>query len=216
MKDRIWIIKFVLAGILLGVGLFMAFSEDVVYLMTGVILVIFALFRVFPLLKTLKHEVSRTIHLLEVLITAILGGVLIFASLQMGNDGGNTSLWELVYRFGLGFVFYARGVIYFMSTVFFNEKTKVFEFIIHLASLSIGTAIVFSPQFDASLIGIFFLIISVIGAGILSVDGYGGYKKYRQMITQDEKQKEKKSKKIKEKHQEVPLEDPKDERPYVN
>ena len=55
MKDRIWIIKFVLAGILLGVGLFMAFSEDVVYLMTGVILVIFALFRVFPLLKTLKH-----------------------------------------------------------------------------------------------------------------------------------------------------------------
>lgn len=216
MKDRIWIIKFVLAGILLGVGLFMAFSEDVVYLMTGVILVIFALFRVFPLLKTLKHEVSRTIHLLEVLITAILGGVLIFASLQMGSDGGNTSLWELVYRFGLGFVFYARGVIYFMSTVFYNEKTKVLEFIIHLASLSIGTAIVFSPQFDASLIGIFFLIISVIGAGILSVDGYGGYKKYRQMITQDEKQKDKKPEKIKEKQQEVPLEDPKDERPYVN
>ncbi len=216
MKDRIWIIKFILAGILLGVGLFMAFSEDVVYLMTGVILVIFALFRVFPLLKTLKHEVSRTIHLLEVLITAILGGVLIFASLQMGSDGGNTSLWELVYRFGLGFVFYARGVIYFMSTVFFNEKTKVLEFIIHLASLSIGTAIVFSPQFDASLIGIFFLIISVIGAGILSVDGYGGYKKYRQMITQDEKQKDKKPEKIKEKQQEVPLEDPKDERPYVN
>ena len=216
MKDRIWIIKFILAGILLGVGLFMAFSEDVVYLMTGVILVIFALFRVFPLLKTLKHEVSRTIHLLEVLITAILGGVLIFASLQMGSDGGNTSLWELVYRFGLGFVFYARGVIYFMSTVFFNEKTKVLEFIIHLASLSIGTAIVFSPQFDASLIGIFFLIISVIGAGILSVDGYGGYKKYRQMITQDEKQKDKKPEKIKEKQQEVPLEDPKDEKPYVN
>jgi hypothetical protein len=216
MKDRIWIIKFVLAGILLGVGLFMAFSEDVVYLMTGVILVIFALFRVFPLLKTLKHEVSRTIHLLEVLITAILGGVLIFASLQMGSDGGNTSLWELIYRFGLGFVFYARGVIYFMSTVFFNEKTKVLEFIIHLASLSIGTSIVFSSQFDASLIGIFFLIISVIGAGILSVDGYGGYKKYRQIITQDEKQKDKKLEKIKEKQQDVPLEDPKDERPYVN
>lgn len=215
MKDRIWIIKFVLAGILLGVGLFMAFSEDVVYLMTGVILVIFALFRVFPLLKTLKHEVSRTIHLFEVLITAILGGVLIYASLQIGSDGGNTSLWELVYRFGLGFVFYARGVIYFISTVFFNEKTKVLEFIIHLVSLSIGTAIIFSSQFDASLIGIFFLIISVIGAGILSVDGYGGYKKYRQVMTQDDKQKNKQPNEIKD-HRDIPLEDPKEDRPYVN
>lgn len=215
MKDRIWIIKFVLAGILLGVGLFMVFSEDVVYLMTGVILVIFALFRVFPLLKTLKHEVSRTIHLLEVLITAILGGVLIYASLQIGSDGGNTSLWKLVYRFGLGFVFYARGVIYFISTVFFNEKTKVLEFMIHLVSLSIGTAIVFSPQFDASLIGIFFLIISVIGAGILSVDGYGGYQKYRQVMTQDDKQKEKQPKGTKD-NRDIPLEEPKEDRPYVN
>ena len=213
MKDRIWIIKFLLAGILLGVGLFMAFSQDVVYLMTGVILVIFALFRVFPLLKTLQHEVSRTIHLLEVLVTAILGGVLIFASLQMGSDGGNISFWELVYRFGLGFVFYVRGVIYFVSTVFFNEKTKVLEFIIHLVALSIGTAIVFSQNFDASLIGLFFLIISVIGAGILSVDGYGGYKNYRQMMTQNEKQKEKQPKAI---DKETPIEKPKDERPYVN
>ncbi len=49
MKQRVWIIKFILAGILLGVGLFMVFSEDVVYLMTGAILVVFALFRVVPL-----------------------------------------------------------------------------------------------------------------------------------------------------------------------
>lgn len=215
MKDRMWIVKFALAGILLGVGLFMAFSEDVVYLMTGVILVIFALFRVFPLLKTLKHEVSRTIHLLEVLLTAILGGVLIFASLQLGSDGGNTSLWELVYKFGLGFVFYARGVIYFISTVFFNEKTKILEFIIHLVALSIGTAIVFSPDFNASLIGLFFLIISVIGSGILSIDGFGGYTRYRQMMIQEDTSKQKENK-DKVKSKEISIEDPKEERPYVN
>ena len=212
MKQRVWIIKFILAGILLGVGLFMVFSEDVVYLMTGAILVVFALFRVVPLLKTLKHEVSRTIHLIEVFVTAILGGVLIFASLQLGSDGGNTNLWEMIYRYGLGFVFYARGVIYFISTVFFQEKTKVLEFIIHVVSISIGTAIVFNSQFDASFIGIFFLIISIIGSAILTLDGYGGYKKYRLSFKNDEKQLENQPKKEKT----LPLEDPKEERTYIN
>lgn len=212
MKQRVWIIKFILAGILLGVGLFMVFSEDVVYLMTGAILVVFALFRVVPLLKTLKHEVSRTIHLIEVFVTAILGGVLIFASLQLGSDGGNTKLWEMIYRFGLGFVFYARGVIYFISTVFFQEKTKVLEFIIHVVSISIGTAIVFNSQFNASFIGIFFLIISIMGSAILTLDGYGGYKKYRQAFINDEKQFENQPKKEKT----LPLEDPKEERTYIN
>lgn len=212
MKQRVWIIKFILAGILLGVGLFMVFSDDVVYLMTGAILVVFALFRVVPLLRTLKHEVSRTIHLIEVLVTAILGGILIFASLQLGSDGGNTNLWEMIYRYGLGFVFYARGVIYFMSTVFFQEKTKVLEFIMHVVSISIGTAIVFNPQFDASFIGIFFLIISIIGAAILTLDGYGGYKKYRMAFKNDEKQVENQPKKEKT----LPLEDPQEERTYIN
>jgi len=212
MKQRVWIIKFILAGILLGVGLFMVFSEDVVYLMTGAILVVFALFRVVPLLKTLKHEVSRTIHLIEVLATAILGGVLIFASLQLGSDGGNTNLWGMIYRYGLGFVFYARGVIYFISTVFFQEKTKILEFIMHVVSISIGTAIVFNSQFDASFIGIFFLIMSIIGAAILTVDGYGGYKKYRLAFKNDEKQLENQPKKEKT----LPLEDPQEERTYIN
>jgi len=212
MKQRVWIIKFILAGILLGVGLFMVFSEDVVYLMTGAILVVFALFRVVPLLKTLKHEVSRTIHLIEVLVTAILGGVLIFASLQLGSDGGNTNLWGMIYRYGLGFVFYARGVIYFISTVFFQEKTKILEFIMHVVSISIGTAIVFNSQFDASFIGIFFLIMSIIGAAILTVDGYGGYKKYRLAFKNDEKQLENQPKKEKT----LPLEDPQEERTYIN
>ena len=212
MKQRVWIIKFILAGILLGVGLFMVFSEDVVYLMTGAILVVFALFRVVPLLRTLKHEVSRTIHLIEVLVTAILGGVLIFASLQLGSDGGNTNLWGMIYRYGLGFVFYARGVIYFISTVFFQEKTKILEFIMHVVSISIGTAIVFNSQFDASFIGIFFLIMSIIGAAILTVDGYGGYKKYRLAFKNDEKQLENQPKKEKT----LPLEDPQEERTYIN
>ena len=118
----------------------------------------------------------------------------------------------MIYRYGLGFVFYARGVIYFISTVFFQEKTKILEFIMHVVSISIGTAIVFNSQFDASFIGIFFLIMSIIGAAILTVDGYGGYKKYRLAFKNDEKQLENQPKKEKT----LPLEDPQEERTYIN
>lgn len=212
MKSRIWLIKFLLAGILLGVGLFMAFDDEIVYLMTGVILVVFALFRLKPLLKSLKKEVSRFIHLMEALVTILLGAALIWISFQL--DGDNSEIYTLIYKYGLGFVFYTRGVVYFVSTVFYNEKTKPLEFVIHIASLSIGTAIFFIVDFNPGLVGIFFLIISVIGSITLTLEGYGGYKAYRIEMTQDEKSPSKTKEKAIDKH--IPLEDKKEERTYVN
>lgn len=212
MKSRIWLMKFLLAGILLGVGLFMAFDEEIVYLMTGVILVVFALFRLKPLLKSLKKEVSRFIHLMEALVTILLGFALIFISFQLTGD--NSGIYTLIYKYGLGFVFYTRGVVYFVSTVFYNEKTKPLEFVVHIASLSIGTAIFFIVDFNPGLVGIFFLIISVIGSVTLTLDGYGGYKAYRIEMTQDETSTSKTKEKGIETH--IPLEDKKEERTYVN
>lgn len=212
MKSRIWLMKFLLAGILLGVGLFMAFDEEIVYLMTGVILVVFALFRLKPLLKSLKKEVSRFIHLMEALVTILLGSALIFISFQLTGD--NSEIFTLIYKYGLGFVFYTRGVVYFVSTVFYNEKTKPLEFVVHIASLSIGTAIFFIVDFNPGLVGIFFLIISVIGSVTLTLDGYGGYKAYRIDMTQDETSTSKTKEKSIETH--IPLEDKKEERTYVN
>ena len=212
MKSRIWLIKFLLAGILLGVGLYMAFDDEIVYLMTGVILVIFALFRLKPLLKSLKKEVSRFIHLLEAIITILLGSALIWISFQLTGD--NSAIYTLIYKYGLGFIFYTRGVIYFISTVFYNEKTKPVEFIVHIASLSIGTAIFFIVEFNPGLVGIFFLIISIIGSVTLTLDGYGGYKAYRLEMTSDGSTKAKSKEKVIEKQ--IPLEDKKEERTYVN
>jgi hypothetical protein len=212
MKSRLWIIKFLLAGILLGVGLFMAFDEEIVYLMTGVILVIFALFRLKPLLKSLKKEVSRFIHLIEALVTMILGGLLIWISFQLTGD--SSEIYTLIYKYGLGFVFYTRGVVYFVSTVFYNEKTKPLEFVVHIGSLSVGTAIFFIVDFNPGLVGLFFLIISVIGSVTLTIDGYGGYKAYRLEMTQDETSTSKTKEKVIDTH--IPLEDKKEDRTYVN
>ena len=43
-----------------------------------------------------------------------------------------------------------------------------------------GAVIAVLPNFDYGTVGVFFLIIALIGTTYLSVDGFGGYKKYRE------------------------------------
>ncbi len=207
-----WVLKFILAAILLGVGIYMVFANEVVYLITGVVIVIFSLFRVVPLLKTLKKEVLRTLNLIEIIFDTIIGGVLIYVAASGQMD--NSELWKEVYRYSLAFFFYARGLVFFNSVVFLGEKTEIPKFWIHILSITLGTYIAISPEFSYETVGIFLLIVSLIGAGYLGVDGFGGYKKYRQFQLELNQGKEKQ--KAVEKQKEVILDEQKEERPYVN
>ena len=207
-----WVLKFILAAILLGVGIYMVFANEVVYLITGVVIVIFSLFRVVPLLKTLKKEVLRTINLIEIIFDTLIGGVLIYVAASGSMD--NSELWKEVYRYSLAFFFYARGLVFFNSVVFLGEKTEIPKFWIHILSITLGTYIAISPDFSYETVGIFLLIVSLIGSGYLGVDGFGGYKKYRQFQLELNQGKEKQ--KAVEKQKEVILDEQKEERPYVN
>lgn len=207
-----WVLKFVLAAILLGVGIYMVFANEVVYLITGVVIVIFSLFRVVPLLKTLKKEILRTINLIEIIFDTIIGGVLIYVAATGQMD--NSELWKEVYRYSLAFFFYARALVFLNSVVFLGEKTEIPKFWIHILAITLGTYIAVTPDFSYETVGIFLLIVSLIGAAYLGVDGFGGYKKYRQFQLElnqgKEKQKEVELKK------EVILDEQKEDRPYVN
>lgn len=207
-----WVLKFILAAILLGVGIYMVLADEVVYLITGVVILIFSLFRVIPLLKTLNKEVLRTINLIEIIFDAIIGGVLVYVAATGQMD--NSTLWKEVYRFALAFFFYARGLVYFNSVVFLGEKTEIPKFWIHILSLTIGTYIAISPDFSYETVGIFLLVIALIGSAYLGYDGFGGYKKYRQFQLELNQGKEKE--KAIEKQKEVILDEQKEDRPYVN
>lgn len=216
-----WALKFLLAAILIGVGVYMAFASEVVYTITGIAIVIFSLFRVIPLLKTLKTEMLRTINLIEIIFSFLIGGVIIYIGITKGANLDNEPIWADIYRFSLVFFFYARGLVFFNSVVFFGEKTEVPKFWIHIASLTLGAIIGVLPGFDYALVGIFFLIISLIGASYLGYDGYGGYRKYRLYAKELNDGKEKQAEQGKGKNidkrlpTEKVIEEP-EERPYVN
>ncbi len=215
-----WILKFVLAALLLGVGIYMAFADEVVYTITGVAIVLFSLLRVIPLMKTLSKEALRTINLIEIIFDTLLGIGIIYVALT--RDLSTEPLWSSVYRYALTFVFYVRGLVFFNSVVFLGEKTEVPKFWMHIVSLTIGVIIAVVPNFDYGTVGLFLLIIAILGSIYLGVDGYGGYQKYRDYsksinatqekgiesgVTDQLPSNQKKHKKI---------EEPEDERPYVN
>jgi len=217
-----WVLKFLLAAILLGVGIYMVFEEEVVYTITGVSIVIFSLFRVVPLLKSLQKEVLRTINLIEIIFDTIIGGLMIYIGVTKGANLANEAIWGSIYRYSLVFFFYARGLVYFNSVVFLGEKTEVPKFWVHIAALTLGVVIAVSRDFDSGTVGIFFLIIALIGSTYLGVDGYGGYKKYREYSKSlnDGKAKDAQKGDAQNIDKELPkskvVEEPEEKRPYVN
>lgn len=209
-----WVLKFILAAILLGIGLYVIFAKEVVYTITGVAIVVFSLFRVVPLMKSLNKEVLRTINLIEIIFDTIIGGLLIYVALS--RDLQNEAVWGYVYRYSLAFFFYVRGLVFFNSVVFFGEKTEIPKFWVHIAALTLGTVIATLPDFDHSSVAIFLLVISIIGAIYLGYDGYGGYKKYREHSKELNEGKQKDKEKQQEEEKRPILDKEEEKRPYVN
>jgi hypothetical protein len=204
-----WLIKWIVAAILLGVGIYLSIDTKVVYTITGIAIAMYSLFRVYPLMKTLNKEVLRTINLIEILLGVVLGAVMIYAGVK-GLDSDNAATWEKLFRWFLAFFFYVRGVVFFVSTTFFGEKTEVPKFIFHIIALSLGALLIMWNEFEAQTLAFLFLFISIVSAAYLGYDGYGGYSKYRkyQKILNQDKEKEAKIKVDKE----LPKEDPQKEK----
>ncbi len=215
-----WLLKWILAAILIAVGLTMFFQKELVFLITGMVIVVFSLFRVVPLVKSLKKEILRTINLIEIIFDFLLGALMIYVGYEAINSGNAIDpLWSDVYKYTLAFVFIARGIVFFYSTVFLEEKTEQVKFWSHIVIFGIGAVIVGLQDFDESTIAWLLLIISMLGGIYLIYDGSTGYRKYREyslgINTQKEKEKSKDvEKELPTTNQPQPEKD--DDRPYIS
>lgn len=175
-----WLLKWILAAILIAVGFTMFFSKDLVFLVTGIVIVVFSLFRVVPLFKSLNKEILRMINLVEIILDLILGGIMIYVGVQaLSTDWNPEAIWSSVYKYTLVFVLMVRGVVFLYSTVFLEEKTEQIKFWTHLAIFALGAAIIGIENFNEEWIAWLLLAISLFGGGYLIYDGTNGYGKYR-------------------------------------
>lgn len=210
-----FVLQFVLAAILLAVGIYMIFAEEVVYLITGVAILAFSLFRVYPLLKTLNKEVLRTINLIEIIFGVIIGVILVYASASKKLEE-NPEIWKQVYKYGVAFVLYVRGLVFFTSITYFEEKTEVPKFIAHIIMLTIGAMIIVTKDFNHETVATLIMIISFLGTLYLGSSGFNNYKKYREFSKELNEGKQDSKKVEKEKNKQEPILDKEEERPFIS
>lgn len=208
-----FLLQFILAAILLAVGIYFIFEKQIVYLVTGIAIVVFSLFRVYPLMKTLNKEVLRTINLIEIIFGVIIGALLIYA---VASDRDLSKGWGQVYKYGLAFVFYVRGLVFFTSTVFFEEKTEIPKFIAHIVSITLGSMIIVLKEFDHGTVALLLTIISFIGSVYLGSSGFGNYKIYREHSKKLNEGKSDDVRKDKRKEDQPIVDKQEDDRPYVS
>ncbi len=215
-----WLIKWILAAILLAAGILMKVYEvAVVYATTGIAIVLFSVLRVYPLMKTLKKEVVRTINLIEIIFDTIMGGVMIYVVFSGKSD---EAFWLGIYGYLLAVFFYARGLIYLISLYYFDEKTESAKFWFHVICITLGPVIFVLTILGKDIIstlGWIVLFISVAGGLYLGYDGYGGYRKYRETSKALNESKPKETKKRPKVEKELPkpiAEESEEKETYIN
>jgi len=213
-----WLLKWILAALLLAAGILMKIYEvDVVYATTGIAIIIFSLLRIVPLLKTLKKEVLRTINLFEIFFDTVIGALMLFVVFSQRTS---VTFWIGLYGYMLAFFFFARGLIFFVSMYYFGEKSEALKFWFHLISVMLAPTILVLTIQGIDIIhflGWVVLFISISGGGYLAYDGFGGYQKYRQTSkTLNEDKKVEKSPNVEKELPKKQPEEEKQEQTYIN
>lgn len=210
-----WLLKWVLAAILIAVGATMFFNDTFVYLTTGIGIVIFSVFRLYPLFKSLNKEILRTLNIVEIVLSVIIGGLMIYVGVvAIQNQNSIGEFWAAFYRYGLAFVFIVRTIVFLYSVVFLEEKTEQIKFWTHLGVFAIGSMLIIYDDFNHEWVAWLLLLISCFGGAYLIYDGTKGYGKYREYSRFIQETKQEKSK---EKDKQIDLPAPEDQdRPYVS
>ncbi|MBN2540625.1 MAG: hypothetical protein JXB08_03770 [Bacilli bacterium] len=214
-----WTIKWALAAIIIAAGILTKIYEtDIVFSATGIAVVIFSIFRVVPLMKTLKKEALRTMNLIEIIFEFILGALMIYVGIFVAKP--IPALWTNLYGYMLTFFLLARGIIFFISMYYFEEKSEALKFWTHLFFVAIGPVVLTLTVLGNDIIkvlGWLLLIVALGGSVYLGFDGYGGYKKYREQSKKLNTEKQPKKEPAVEKGTPQPVqEEEKQEETYVN
>jgi len=220
-----WVIKWLLAALLLAAGITMLFNSGViVYATTGLAVVIFSALRVVPLMKTLKKEVLRTVNLIEIIFDFIIGGLMVFVAF---SGKSTDTFWIAMYGYMLAFFLLSRSIIYLVSLYYFGEKTEATKFWTHLILFALGpvvlTLTVLKNSTGIEIINLLIWVLFVFaigGAVYLGFDGYGGYKIYREkskaLNAEKEKLKEKQDSKVEKELPQLPKDEVEEKETYIN
>lgn len=185
-------VKIISAAMLLTLGLWIIFDrnlgETLVMGVTGAVILIYALIRFYPLIKTIKSKQAKIVAIVEIALDIIAGAIVFAGGIvnQQNPDSGFAEFMISAYKYFLGGVLYISAVAYFMSIVLYKEETDQTKFWVHMAAMTLGAVIMALDGFTATKLAIVLAILALICGIALVVDGFFGYGRYRKEIGKNE------------------------------
>lgn len=163
MKEKLteyrWLIHGILAVVILVLALILPFfnPEKLIVTLFGLILIGFAVFRIYKLIRHPKWDnlLIKRINLIEMIAHLIIGIFLLVWIWALDES------LELLLGYLIGVVLIARGVVYFYSD---QNKTTNDDFIIfalHIGAIIGGSYIIFQGDFTAEVLLGFIVVMAM-------------------------------------------------------
>lgn len=178
IKNYGWAVKIMVAAILLALAVYLILNQDVgetiIAVFMGATIIIYSVIRLVPFIKTQGSELVKTVNIIEITLSVVVGLILIIIPTATEID------INVIFSYLMGSYLMIRGTVHFFSVSMHKEKSDAPLFIFHIAALILGSYIFTTfGKFDLAVILYVILIFSFGGSGFLSFEGYKGYKTYR-------------------------------------
>lgn len=193
-----FIFKVFIFAMLLTLAILMLVYKDAasgaIFLITGVVVAFSALFRIVPLIRTLKTKRSKLINLIEIIGHLVIGTYLIFAAFYHWGfetpeeiEASKLAALNLeLYRYILVVVFYTRALVYYWTTILYKEETTKIMFWLHTVLMTL--AIVFGfIKFSPNTIVYAVIILAFVCALVVAAEAGTGFYRYRKEISKSKK-----------------------------
>lgn len=175
-----WFIKAVGAALLLALALTLYFVDVAVLIeaFVGVIILVYALIRLIPFVKTQRNDLIKTINIIEITLNILVGATFLIVAIT--SEEGLGSLFGYL----LGGVLFVRGMVHFYGLSNGAEEGDHVTYFFHIAAIAIGTLILYRG-FNSEDLVILLMVIALIGTAYLGYDSFNGYNLYRKGKTME-------------------------------
>jgi len=171
-----WAIRIIAAALLIGLALFLKFGdgEAIVVPFIGLVIIIYSIVRLVPFIKTQKSDIIKTINIIEITLSLIVGAILILGTLFTEDGLG------VYFGYLLGGSLLLRGSVHFYGLSEGGENGDLPSYFFHIAALIAGTYVIMTGDFTPGVLINLILVLSLGAGGYLGFESYRGYNVYRQ------------------------------------
>jgi uncharacterized membrane protein HdeD (DUF308 family) len=179
IKQYTWILQILGAALLFGLAAFLYFGEgeDIVVPFLGAVIIVTAVIRLVPFVKTQKNDLIKTINIMEITIDMGIGLTLIVIQL----------FTEIEFNSGFGYLIgvylMLRGAVHFFGVSEDKEKSDLPLYLFHVAALIVGSYVFFQGDFTPAVLINIIILFSAVAGGYFSYGGYTKYRSYRYQKT---------------------------------